>query len=189
MKNQKKIYFNLIALFYAIAIFIFSIPSISSWTFMIIIWFSVFFYFHFTHKISNLPKPFTTIYYATIFIYPLLETIIKYMIEYNIIAYSWFWLNRFEHFLWAFAVIILLIPLFINIIKKLLWWQSAFLIVGLIFIIGNGIEFIQFIIRYYYKPRNSVRFIAYYRDTIYDMMSNSLGSIMGFFILYQIKNK
>jgi len=103
------------------------------------------------------------------------------MIEKNVIPYSWFWLNRLEHFSWALAVVILFLPLYRDVWNILNWWQNLIFVIGLICILGNLNEFLEYFLRM--RSQNYRALAAYYWDTIYDMMINIVGGFVGFVVL------
>jgi hypothetical protein len=151
---------------------------------MAIIWFSLFFIFRFTQLETKLSETQQTIYLTTILLYPLVESWIKWMIEKNIIPYSWFWLNRLEHFSWALAVVIIFLPLFKELLQTLNWWQYLIFVLGLISILGNCNEFLEYWLRASSSKTVNYRLWSfYYSDTIYDMMMNIMGGYAGFILL------
>ena len=104
------------------------------------------------------------------------------MIQKNIIPYSWFWLNRLEHFCSAIGVSIILLPIYVNIWHSLKWWQNLIFVLGLVCLIGNLNEFCEFFLRCF-QPINDSKFALYYSDTIYDMGVNLIGGFVGFLII------
>jgi len=56
-------------------------------------------------------------------------------------------------------------------------------IIGLICILGNLNEFLEYFIRVSFRLTDEKRFAAYYWDTIYDMMINIMGGFVGFLVL------
>jgi len=110
------------------------------------------------------------------------------MIEKKVIPYSWFWLNRLEHFCWSLAVVIIFLPIFIDIWKTLTWWQNLTFAIGLVCILGNLNEFFEYFLRSRSSVTNYRLFAAFYWDTIYDMMINMMGGFVGFVVL-KLKTK
>lgn len=164
--------------FFATVLILFSFTIFSSWVVMVSVWFGLFFIFRFTKLESKLSDKEHKLYLATVLLYPVVETGIKWMIVKNVIPYSWFWLNRLEHFSWAIAVTILFLPTYTDIWKNLKWWQSMIFVVGLVCILGNFNEFFEYGLR----MGNSKNFAAFYWDTIYDMMINMMGGLVGFVV-------
>ena len=98
-----------LAYLYFGGLLIFSLFIFSNWTFMLIVWIGLVVLLQ--KKATLLPSALHKIFHIVTYAYPLIASAIKYMIENNVIAYSWFWLNRFEHFFWAFSMTIILLPL------------------------------------------------------------------------------
>ncbi|HLP90595.1 MAG TPA: hypothetical protein VK184_18685 [Nostocaceae cyanobacterium] len=175
-------------LFFATCCILFSFTVFSNWVVMVVIWFGLFFIFRWQNLEAKLSDSEHFIYLTTVLVYPLLGSWIKWMIEKNIIPYSWFWLNRLEHFSWALAVVILLLPLFIDIWKISNWWQNLILILGLVCLLGNINEFLEYFLRANSKTINYQLLAIYYQDTIYDMIMNIIGGFVAFLVLmWQIK--
>lgn len=149
---------------------------------MVCIWFSLFFTFRFTHLESKLSYQEHNIYLNTALLYPLLETLVKWMIVKDIIPNSWFLLNRIEHFSWAVAIVIIFLPILTDMYKSLTLWQNLIVTLGFICLVGNLNEFLEYLIRLQLNLTNTNRFAAYYPDTIYDMMMNITGGFTGFLI-------
>lgn len=150
---------------------------------MLSIWFGIFFVFRKTSLEKQLSEKERQLYLNTIWIYPLVETSLKWMIEKNVIPYSWFWLNRLEHFSWAIAVGIIFLPAYADISKKLKWWQNLILVTSLVCLLGNLNEFLEYFVRVKANLTDDKHFAVYYWDTIYDMMMNMMGGFVGFLVL------
>ncbi|WP_009633646.1 hypothetical protein [Synechocystis sp. PCC 7509] len=168
---------------FATLIILFSLTVFSNWVLLGCIWFAVFFIFRFSNLEKNLSSNEHRLYLTTAFVFPIIETWLTWMIQKDIIPYSWFWLNRLEHFFSALGVVIILLPIYINIWHKLKWWQSLIFVLGLICIIGNLNEFFEFFLRVCCKPIKHSKFAVYYPDTIYDMGVNLMGGLVGFLII------
>ena len=151
---------------------------------MAFIWFGLFFGFRINHLESQLLEKEHRIYLATVLIYPIVETCIKWGIEKNVVPNSWLVLNRIEHFLGAIAMTLIFLPTYTEFWKKLRWWQALTYIIGLICIMGNLNEFFEYFVR---RQRFNVlepyQIALYYWDTIYDQIMNFLGGFIGFGIL------
>ncbi|HLO87656.1 MAG TPA: hypothetical protein VK203_21990 [Nostocaceae cyanobacterium] len=170
-------------LFFATCCILFAFTVFSNWVVMAGIWFGLFFLFRLTKLETKLSESEHRIYLITALLYPLLESWIKWMIEKNIIPYSWFWLNRLEHFSWALATVILFLPIFRDIWKNLTWWQNLIFILGFISFLGNLNEFLEYYLRAQSPNINYRMFTLYYQDTVYDMIMNIFGGIVGFLVL------
>jgi hypothetical protein len=177
--------------FLAFALILIAISAIANLTFafmsvLIVVWFSIAAItkvLHFDKKLSDRERK---LYKITIILYPLFETIIKYFLLHDIIAQSWFWINRFEHFLSAIAIEILLYPLLKPTLKKLSLIESLIFSICTITFVGNLNEFLEYFIRHIL---GTYRLNFFYWDTIYDMAMNILGATCGFLILPGWKNK
>ena len=168
---------------FATLIILFSLTVFSNWVLLGTIWFAVFFIFRLSKLETNLPISEHRLYLNAAFTFPLIETLLNWLIQKSIISYSWFWLNRLEHFFLSIGVVILMLPIHTNIWHSLKWWQNLIFIVGLICLIGNLNEFVEYFIRACCKPINYSNFAIYYSDTIYDMFMNLIGGLVGFFII------
>lgn len=170
-------------IFFATCSILFYLTTFSQWVVIVGIWFGLFFIFRFTQLEAKLSNKERRIYLITVLLYPIVESWIKWMIEKNVIPYSWFWLNRLEHLCWAFAVVIIFLPIFTDIWKTLNWWQNLILLIGFTCFIGNLNEFLEYLLRSRSSSINYRIFAAYYWDTIYDMMMNIIGGFVGFIVL------
>ena len=173
-------------LLYSLAMIIWGYFIFPLWSVMLIVWFAVATYAVAKHLDVRLDERQRSTYWLIIYLYPLIESIIKYMINGNVIAYSWFWLNRLEHFAWAVAMGLLLIPFLSPSLRKLSLPFQLLLYVGAVVIIGNLNEFFEYAIRIYIGMfGNQAKMAAFYWDTIYDLVINMLGSAFSFY-LYSI---
>jgi hypothetical protein len=169
---------------FAVLTIAFSFTIFSNWTLMICIWFGLFFGFRLAKLESQLWDKEHQIYLATVLIYPVVASAIKWAIVKEIVPYSWFLLNRIEHFIWAVAVAIIFLPTYTNFWKKLRWWQSLTYIIGLVCLLGNLNEFFEYLIRLkMFGIAGIERNTAYYWDTIYDQAINLIGGLVGFILL------
>ena len=170
---------------FATIVIIFSFTIFAPWAFLVLAWFSFFLIFRFTKLELKLADTEQFFYWGVVIGYPLLETAIKWAIVKDMIPYSWFWLNRLEHFCWAIATTILFLPVVIDLLKRLPWWQGLIFVLGLICILGNINEFLEYGLRYFGSQGAiaPAKAAAYYWDTIYDMMINAIGGLVGFIII------
>lgn len=153
---------------------------------MLVVWLGLMLFFD--KKAQLLPKAQKYLFRIVTFGYPLIASIIKFMIEQDVIPYSWFWLNRFEHFFWALSMTVIFLPLahqFIKLVDK----KWLLLVQGCIAItLGNVIEVIEFALR---KNLADTRLGLYYSDTMFDILMNFLGVLVAVAICFilQIKNQ
>jgi len=184
MKKLLKVFnSNLFLIFFATSLFLFSFTIFSTWVAMVCIWFGLFFCFRFTRLELKLSPKEHNLYLATVLLYPLGESLIKWMMIKDIIAFSWFLLNRLEHFSWAVAMVIIFLPTYTDAWKRWEWWQALIYVIGLIGIIGNLNEFMEYFMRVRTGLLDYKNFGLYYWDTIYDMIMNMLGSFVGFVVV------
>ncbi|MBW4664462.1 MAG: hypothetical protein KME01_09715 [Chroococcus sp. CMT-3BRIN-NPC107] len=175
--------YNWVWVLFASLIILFSLTVFSNWVLLGCIWFGIFFTFRFSKLENRLSSSEHKLYLTTAFVLPIIETWLTWMIQKDIIPYSWFWLNRLEHFFSAISVTIILLPAYITIWHKLKWWQNLVFILGLICLIGNLNEFFEFFLRVCCKPVKYSRFGVYYPNTIYDMGVNLIGGLVGFLLV------
>jgi hypothetical protein len=170
-------------IFYATCLFAFytTVPSLK--IIIIVFWYSLFFLLRFTKLEKKLTRKEQNIYYIAILIYPIIFSFTHWMIEKNVIPYSWFWLNRLEHISASFGVAIISLPLLIDIWKKCNWWQELLLIIGLVSLVGNLNEFVEYYIRSASALIDTRILAIAYTDTIYDMAMNIIGGLMGWLVL------
>lgn len=170
-----------LAYLYFVCLIIFSLFVFSNWTFMLIVWIGLVVLLQ--KKARLLPSGLNKLFHIVTYAYPLIASVIKYMIENNVIAYSWFWLNRFEHFFWAFSMSIILLPLVYQY-QKLIAKKWLLLVLGCVTItLGNVIEIIEFSLR---QNLTDTRLGLYYADTMLDILMNFTGVIMAITISYLI---
>lgn len=143
------------------------------WGVQLFLWSSLFFVITTNKWEQLLPAKLTKAFFIVAVVYPALECLIKFAIIYNLIPYSWIILNRIEHSLFSFAMLIILMPITYKFAKKGLMLATfiSFLLVNLI---GNLNKIFEFAIRSYWAMQS--RFGAYYSDTVIDIIMNFLGS-------------
>lgn len=173
------IFASIIIILIAIGHFTFPIMSV-----MLICWFSIAAFVKVKNFDKRLSRSERKLFFITIILYPIIETVIKYLLVNDIIPYSWFWINRVEHFLSAIAIEILFYPFLKPTLSKLNKIESFIFIVCVVVFIGNLNEFFEYLIRHIL---NTYRLDFYYWDTIYDMVMNILGAALGFCILKSVK--
>lgn len=115
--------------------------------------------------------------------YPLVELGLKFLIIRNVVPYSWSFLNRGEHFMWAFSLTILIYPILYKTHIKLRKSEWLIFSIGLVTIVGVGNELFEYVARLKMGFTDIEHFSVYYNDTIWDLFINFLGSITGSVIL------
>ena len=119
--------------------------------------------------------------------YPIFEAIIKYYLTSNVIPYSWVWLNRIEHILSALAIQIIFLPFFANTLRKLNILERIVMLLCFTVFIGNLNEFLEYGLRVKMGLTSKDSFSVYYWDTIYDMVMNVIGGIIGVGVIELVK--
>lgn len=169
------------AYLYFVALVIFSLFIFTNWTFMLAVWIGLIVIFY--KKAQALPVGLKRLFQIVTFGYPLIASIIKFMIEKDVIKYSWFWLNRFEHFFWAFSMTVILLPLAYQF-QKTIDRKWLLLVQGCIAItLGNVIEVIEFSLR---RNLADTRLGLYYSDTMFDILMNFLGVMIAILVCYLV---
>ena len=120
--------------------------------------------------------------------YPLIETIIKIFIYFNIIPYSYDALNIAEHAFWAFCMTIYLLPFFKS--KSNFGIIHAIALLGIVILIGNINEFVELAIRMAVFRKTTAEYwsLAYF-DTMRDLLMNIAGSSLGIAFLTRSRSK
>jgi hypothetical protein len=177
---NKKIIITL-TLSYLITVFLALFFSLQ-WIIVSTAWFLVAFLACFlatSHNYSKLIK--STVLVAIL--YPIIETILKMVIFYDLIPYSYEILNRIEHFSWAFFFTILLFPVFKYFLKGINNKIVLFIvIISFVCLIGTFNEIFEFLLRTMWNLYDA----TYYQDTILDTVINFAGtSIATLIFLYK----
>lgn len=130
------------------------------------------------------------LFLSSFLFYPVLGTLIKFMILNNTIAYSWLVLNRIEHFAAAFFLGFLVIPYLIkmNLFKTHIVIQF-FAYTGFIIFLGNLNEFIEYFFRQnltisLYKTQPDDYGQINYWDTIIDLILNMFAAVVSYIIIH-----
>ncbi|GAB4149596.1 MAG: hypothetical protein OHK0017_13850 [Patescibacteria group bacterium] len=181
---NRKLFFG-----YSLGLILFGFITLNTWGLMLCAWFGMAAWLIYRKRMLPKQLSISAIYLLVIYLYPVLETIIKFAIQYNFIPGTWFWLNRAEHFFWAVAVSVLFLPYWSSIKYKITQLQLNLLIVGLVVILGNFVEFLEFGLRIQWGTINNVRGVIYYWDTIYDLMTNVIGAVVGLYIVTKLTGK
>lgn len=174
---------NLFWYIFASLIIAFTFTIFSNWVILSCVWFGAFFIFRFSGLEAKLPNKEHRLYLMTMYIYPLIETSITWVIKKNIVPFSWNVLNRLEHFVTSVAVVIIFLPLFTHVWANMKWWQSLVFIIGLVCLVGNINEIFEYSLRACCRPYSDFKYATYYWDTIYDTVMNIVGGLIGFVII------
>lgn len=155
--------------------------------FLLVGWVGIFAFIKIKGFDSGLPSRYEKVFTATALLYPLIETAIKFVIERDLIPYSWIWLNRIEHFGFSAFLVILIFPVIRRFYIKLDLIGQIVFVVGIIVFLGNINEFVEYLVRLMLNLRS--KFGHYYEDTIIDLFVNMLGAFAGFGLLKLVLDK
>lgn len=160
-------------LVYFLLLIPFSLVLYPLWGVQLLLWAGLFLFITRNKLETHLDKRFEKLFYFVSIVYPAIEIVIKIIILYNLIPYSWMVLNRIEHGLFSFCMFFILLPISYRFAKRdlIIAGLLNFLAVNLI---GNLNEVFEFGIRLFWNLEG--RFAAYYSDTLIDMIMNMLGS-------------
>jgi hypothetical protein len=161
---------------YALLMLLFSFWIFPLWTAMLIAWFGLALLILLSKQETKLNSKLKNTFLLVIIVYPLIASLIKFILLNDTIPYSWLWLNRIEHFLWATCFGILILPLIQLLTRNQSRIIAAICLIGLITVVGNLNEFVEYLIRDYLDLTKA----SYYEDTIIDMFINLLGSVFCF---------
>lgn len=129
------------------------------------------------------------VWLAVLFLYPILETLIKVFIEANFIPYSWRPINIAEHILWAASMYLILLPITKRFINRNGLFLGLFITFCIVILIGNINEFVEAALRFLWNLNTESRLIAYYFDTIIDLIDNCIGGLIGMHLTKHISSK
>lgn len=110
-------------------------------------------------------------------IYPPIATWTQWMIHFDIIPYSWRYLNTFEHGFTSCAVTIFLFPIFYQYTSALGKYMMVLFLFGVMMTLGIGNEIAELAYRVYIGNTGQSYFAAYYQDTMYDLVLNIVGTL------------
>ncbi len=161
------------------------------WPVFLGIWLLISLFWSYTKQVEILSRFEKQVYHFSLYFYPILGSIIKYYIFVDLFPNTYFWVNRFEHALWAMALVVLMLPFWKGLsvgLKGLPRYarnDSTFalfiIIVGVICLFGNMVEFVEYALRF--MGNMQWKYDKYYPDTMFDMMSNVIGAIAGFLVV------
>jgi hypothetical protein len=128
------------------------------------------------------PLPYQRVWWAAFLLFPVWEFGLKFMITRDVIAYSWFWLNRLEHLGWMASLLLLLTPACRRVWALPTPFPLLF-VLGLGTLIGNLNEFFEYALRLRWHTAGGS---VWYSDTILDMLTNLPGALLAFLIGWQL---
>jgi glycopeptide antibiotics resistance protein len=165
---------------------VFSFSLFFGWGLMVGVFYLLFFLFRFTGLEAQLKPHEHRLYLIAYLLYAPLETAVQWMGQRGSLPKGAIWINRIEHFSWAAVLTIFFLPILAPIWKRLNGWQNLLFILSFVCFLGNLNEFLEFITRIQHSTLDPVQFSAFYSDTIYDMLMNLLGGLLGLVILKSI---
>ncbi len=170
---------------FAVIMALISFFELSLWSIMIIVWFGIGIFILQKKLHERLNPSELKLWIILLYGYPVIETILKLFIEFNVIPYSYTTLNIAEHMIWALCISLYIWPFFkgnTNIGIRFI------ALAGMVIFIGNINEFLELGIRLYIGLNNQTRLAAYYTDTMQDLAMNIIGMCLGIGILSSLRN-
>lgn len=152
-----------------VALFIYPV-----WVGLTIVWLSALIYgSKYCHKTKSWPSYEKKLFVAIAGSYLLIGSFLKGLLVHDIATDEFIriLLNRVEHSYWAFATVMLLLPLTWKNRKNMFFLPSMLLLLGLVNLLGNSIEILEFALRSWWGLKEK----SYYSDTIYDLLMNNIG--------------
>jgi len=148
------------------------------------VWLLISLYFDYTKQTAKLNIQESRVYNLLIYLYPLLGTLIKIFILTKTLTFTYFWLNRVEHGMWAMALVILLWPAWKSLEGGVSNLVFAILVLSVICLFGNMVEIVEFSFRYFMEVSDATGW--YYNDTLFDMISNFFGAGLGILVILKV---
>lgn len=155
---------------------------------MLLVWASLYFFIVIRKDFEVLNSTEFKVWQIIAFTYPLIETVIKMMIEFNVIPYSWRWLNNMEHISWSICMYLILLPYTKRLFNIHKYYIALALIFAVVVAIGNFNELLQYIIRSYLGFSENFS-MTYYSDSMGDLINNLIGGLIASCISYLILSK
>ena len=157
-----------------------------TWIIFLLVWLGISLFWSAFDRVKLLSPLQNQLYMASLYFYPLLGSVIKFVILGLKSDSVYFWVNRFEHAIWALALTIILLPAWAMIdlkAKSILGNFGLFIVIlGVICLFGNMVEFVEFGLRLNWQLNH--KYALYYPDTIFDMISNIVGASVGFVLVW-----
>jgi hypothetical protein len=173
---------NKIVVLFLLILIVVSILLYPLWGVQLFLWSSLFL---FVRNYRHVIKPESDKFFIDLigFSYPLLEIIVKIFIIFSIIPYSWFWLNRVEHFIFSMFMTLLLFPFFARFVAKIKLWPVLLMIASIVLLMGTVNEIFEYVLRVVLHFQ-SAQSAIFYGDTILDLATNIVGLTFGCLLLY-----
>ncbi len=154
-----------------------------NWKLMILIWIAISIYVKVGRYFNEIPFSLKKLWLYSSYLYPLLESVIRFFIAKEIIPYSWRYFNSAEHFIWMIFLLIISYPIFYKVLKEIHKGHEFVYMFGFLMIVGIANELFEFIFRMNLEKTHQYLFAAYYKDTIYDLAINIPGAICGMILV------
>ncbi len=157
-----------------------------TWLIFLLVWLGISLFWSVFDKVKVLSPLENQLYTGSLYLYPLLGSVIKFVILGLKSDNFYFWVNRVEHSLWAMALVVLLLPawkmIYTKTQSKIAHLGLFILVLSVICFFGNLVEFVEFGLRVLWGLNS--KYALYYPDTIFDMMSNLVGASLGFGVVW-----
>jgi len=161
----------------------------SAWIAFLIFFYIGIFFLIISQKFSLFTGKRKSFFLFWIFFYPVLNIWVLYMIEYNVIPYSWRFFNTLEHTFLMASLAFIVYGVMGNIFKKVSYFEGVIILFSFLLSIGIGIEVLQYIIRVFlFDPAPTYKLAAYYSDTIADTTTNIFSGFFWSAIIVPFQN-
>jgi hypothetical protein len=150
---------NIVGLIIGLSIFYFSFLLPGKLTVVLSVWLVLYIFSWVTGRLQELTEKQRWVFYAANVIYAIIALAIKFVIEYYWGSISYFWLNRLEHLIFSITAPFILFPVlrhaYAGVSKRVL----GLFIIGVVSLVGNINEFLEFVYRYPVIDRSGGVFI------------------------------
>lgn len=129
------------------------------------------------------------IFWWTALFYPFLAFLFQLWIAFDVIPYSWVYINILEHFFWTFSTTLLFFPLINHFFSGVSRGKQVVVLFLLLMTIGMINEMAEYVVRDMIG-RTKVEFgLIYYTDTIRDFLVNIFGAGVGGMVVWGNKGE
>jgi hypothetical protein len=174
---------NAFWLAYSVALTLFAYNFFFLWGLMVTALCGLFWLFRLTRLEDKLSPLEQMRYWLTVALYPPIETAVLVVKFRGYLPLDADWTNRLEHMCWAASLTLFFLPILAPLWRRLNPWQNLLMLMGFVCFLSNLNEFLEFVLRLQPQPIDVPTFARFYSDTIYDMMMNILGGLLGYGIL------
>ena len=144
-------------------------------------------YFCYRTQIELLGKKFKYLFVGTWVVLPIVEALTLVNYAYDVLAFSWSYLNILEHAMFAFAMVLLLSAVLAQHIRDLpMVALSA--VFGSVSVVGVINELVEYMIR---GIAGASQFATnvYYTDTVKDLSINLVGAAIGVAVVWLVSRE